>query len=348
MSLPNSRRLLAVLFSTIAALDGVRAATDDPGASLASAYSLSTSTALPFPTATLGSADTQAFLVSNWGLNRGRVQNGGDDLAFVADPFPNSTISASNPSDPVLRVTYPQGSYSHNTGGAQFYSMWNATGDPFLTAVLSYEIAFDTNFDWVLGGKLPGLRGGPLATECSGGNQPTKEDQCFSARLMWRRGGAGEVYAYIPTKNGICRDSDIDCNNDFGTSIGRGSFSFAFGLGDWKLITMVVRLNNPVNVANGAISLYFNGIKALEKEGLQIRATKDINIGGLYFSTFFGGDDDSWATPVETHTYYRNFKLWAGTAPSNLTGSVVNAGTYHQSPTWPISFFALFAMTMLL
>jgi hypothetical protein len=346
MAFMNTYFLFASLFLAAFALDGVRAATSDPGPSLASAYSLKTSTTLPFPTSTLESAAAQTFLTSNWGLNRGRIPNGGGNLAFVQDPLPNSTISASDPSQPVLRVTYPQGSYSHDTGGAQFYSMWNTTGDPLLSVVLSYELAFDTNFNWVQGGKLPGLRGGPKANECSGGNQPSKSDQCFSARLMWRRAGAGEVYAYIPTKNNICRDSDVDCNNDFGTSIGRGSFSFSSG--DWQLITLFIRLNHPVNVANGAISLYYNGVKALEKTGLQIRATEEINIGGLYFSTFFGGNDDSWATPVETHTYYRNFKLWGGTSASNLTGSHVNAATSRKTYSWLISFCVLMTIGMLL
>ena len=38
------------------------------------------------------------------------------------------------------------------------------------------------------------------------------------------------VYAYIPTPNNICSDSDFICNSDgFGTSIDRGSFSFLTG-----------------------------------------------------------------------------------------------------------------------
>jgi len=41
------------------------------------------------------------------------------------------------------------------------------------------------------GGKLPGLRGGPDARGCSGGSASDGE-RCFSTRLMWRTGGAGE------------------------------------------------------------------------------------------------------------------------------------------------------------
>ncbi len=59
------------------------------------------------------------------------------------------------------------------------------------TMMVTYELAFDSGFDWVKGGKLPGLRGGLNSTGCSGGNQADGLS-CFSTRLMWRRSGQGE------------------------------------------------------------------------------------------------------------------------------------------------------------
>lgn len=112
--------------------------------------------------------------------------------------------------------------------------------------LVSYELAFDADFDWVKGGKLPGIRGGPSLEGCSGGKEPTGTD-CFSTRLMWRRDAAGEseyceqfvgeppdefaslVYAYIPKTNGICDADEIMCNDDFGVSIHRGAFGFPVG-----------------------------------------------------------------------------------------------------------------------
>ena len=37
------------------------------------------------------------------------------------------------------------------------------------------------------------------------------------------------VYAYIPTPNNLCDESNVICNDDFGTSIGRGDFGFPVG-----------------------------------------------------------------------------------------------------------------------
>ncbi|KAG8747164.1 hypothetical protein FRC10_002213 [Ceratobasidium sp. 414] len=148
-------------------------------ATLASLYNLPTSTVLPFPTATIASPDAQTFISSGdssanlgWSLSKGRLQNGGNNLAFVSDPFPSASlprdpdVSASAYGNPVLQVTYPAGSFSNQTGGgallirspivrssdrhagAQFVQLWN-TSSNLQSMILSYEVAFDSNFNFV-------------------------------------------------------------------------------------------------------------------------------------------------------------------------------------------------------
>ncbi|KAF9475550.1 hypothetical protein BDN70DRAFT_883606 [Pholiota conissans] len=292
---------------------------------VAAQYGLTTSTILPFPTATQSPSDTESHLVSLWGLNKAHIQDGPENLAFVADPFPSKPapgVANTPTTGPVMQVTYPEGSFSHDTGGVQFYSLWNTTdGSSFNSMMVSYEIAFDAGFDWVKGGKLPGLRGGLNSTGCSGGNKADGLD-CFSSRLMWRKDGAGEIYAYIPTPNNLCSQSSITCNSDFGISIQRGSFIFQSG--QWTRLTQIIQLNNPPDVANGYIALYVNDVLAISQTGLQIRASNSVVANGFYFSTFFGGSDTSWATPVTTHTFFRNVQLWGSSSSSNMTGSLVN------------------------
>lgn len=221
-----------------------------PAAELASRYGLATSTSFPFPSATQPSSSAQSLIVSQWSLGKGHIQEGKENLAFVPDPFPNkpapNSQSTTNPSNPVLQVTYEAGSFSHQTGGSQWYNLWNTTdASTFQTMIASYEVAFDEGFPWVKGGKLPGLRGGLNSTGCSGGTQSDGKD-CFSTRLMWRTDGAGEgkfvsydcdallhilstVYAYIPPANNLCNQKDVTCNSDSGISIARGAFSFVSG-----------------------------------------------------------------------------------------------------------------------
>lgn len=304
----------------------VSAASQIPLASVAASFSLTTSTVMPFPSATQSASDASSFITSQWSLSKGHIQNGGSNVAFVDDPFPNSPapgVTMSNTSGPVLQVTYGAGTYGSADSGAQWYSLWNTTdGSQFQSMLLSYELAFDSNFNWVQGGKLPGLRGGPDVNDCSGGAEPDGTN-CFSTRLMWRKNAQGEVYAYMLTPDNMCSDSNFICNSDYGVSIDRGSFSFETG--HWSRITLLVQLNNGSVVANGNIVLYFDDVQVLSQQTLDFRTTSDVAIGGLYFSTFFGGDDSSWATPQTVHTYYRNIQMWGSSSPSLLSGQTVNA-----------------------
>lgn len=317
---------------------------------LASLYSLTTSTSIPFPTATLSNSDAQSFIKKDWSLSKGKIQQGGGNIAFVTDPFPNNPapVSTTNITGPVLQVKYPAGQVGSEASGMQLFSLWNTTdGSAFQSMLLTYEVAFDSNFDFVKGGKLPGLRGGPDPDGCSGGSAANGSN-CFSSRLMWRTAAAGEVYAYIPTPNNICSNSDFRCNSDgFGTSIDRGSFSFVPG--QWNRVTLVVRLNQPVNTANGEVVLYYNNVKALDEQALQYRSASSLSIGGLYFSTFFGGSDSSWAPPSDVNAYFRNIQLFGSSSPSNLTGAKVGGAASSRPPSflaaasWSAAAFALTA-----
>ncbi|KAL5507312.1 hypothetical protein ACEPAH_6768 [Sanghuangporus vaninii] len=325
MPSPGRIRLLHALSLTLV-LTQVSADGVTPLPSVASQFSLSTSTSLPFPTATLSTNDSDDFVTSGWSLSRGHISNGQADLQFINDPFPNNTVPISTSDDStlssangtVLRVTYPAGSFTNNTGGAQFYTLWNSS-TPLQSMLVSYELAFDSDFDWVKGGKLPGIRGGPSTEGCSGGKEPTGTD-CFSTRLMWRKDAAGEVYAYVPKTNGICDADEVRCNDDFGVSIHRGAFGFPAG--QWCRVTLLVQMNDPPSTSNGYIALYFNDILAISQKGVQFRKDDSVNPGGLFFSTFFGGNDDSWATPIETHTYFRNIRMYGSSSPSTMSAGV--------------------------
>jgi len=117
--------ITALLSLPLAALGGAFMLPPD----IASQYSLSTSTSLPFPSATQSNSDTQNTLVNGWSLNDGRIQQGTDNIAFVSDPFPNyhlpSSASFPSPSGPVLQVTYAKDGFGSSGSGTQFYSLWN-------------------------------------------------------------------------------------------------------------------------------------------------------------------------------------------------------------------------------
>jgi hypothetical protein len=199
----------------------------------------------------------------------------------------------------ILRVRYPGGSASPTVhretdaplGGTQFYAQ---LGLPIQDSLrLSYYVRFSENFDFVKGGKLPGLFGGVGNT---GGEIPDGEDG-FSTRYMWRRSGDGEVYAYLPT------------SEEHGTSIGRGSWSFRPDT--WYHLEQEVTLNQP-GVANGRIRVWVNDRLVLQQDDLMFRSVETLKIEGILFSTFFGGSDRSWATPNDAFADFADFKVMAG------------------------------------
>jgi hypothetical protein len=196
----------------------------------------------------------------------------------------------------ILRVFYPAGSASQRSsnlyhspgGGAQLYLLLRAGSTDLLH--FRFYVRFPSGFDFVKGGKLPGLFGG---TVTSGRRIPNGSDG-FSTRYMWRKGGAAEVYAYLPTSVA------------HGTSLGRGNWRWKPGV--WTCVEQEVRLNTP-GASDGTITVWVNGIEAYRVAGLAFRTTSDLKIDGVFFSSFFGGGDPTWATPRDQHIDFADFAV---------------------------------------
>lgn len=198
----------------------------------------------------------------------------------------------------VLHIRYPKGSASPTVtreqrapvGGAQFYADLDIGSQTALK--LSYSVRFSEEFDFVKGGKLPGLFGG-LGN--NGGRIPDGRDG-FSTRYMWRRGGQGEVYAYLPS------------SQEHGTSIGRGQWRFQPGR--WYHLEQEVQLNHP-GQKDGRVRVWVDGRLRLDKDQLEFRSTDALKIDGILFSTFFGGNDSSWATKKDVSADFADFAVYA-------------------------------------
>ncbi|KAG0222330.1 hypothetical protein BGW41_006068 [Actinomortierella wolfii] len=258
------------------------------------------------------SADTgEGFVVENWSTTYKSIQIGGNDISFVQDPFATNS-GGSNTGSQVMQIYYPKGSYVPSlgpvTGGAQFYAA-PFGNNSFQSMMISYEVAFPVGFDYVLGGKLPGIYGGSPHDGCSGGVHSSGSN-CLTMRLMWRQGGIGEVYAYIPSDSKFCKDPNVQCNDIYGTSIGRGVLFFPAGR--WTRIDMIMQINEPAGKSNGKLTIYLNGNKVIDMDSVPYRSTGMVGFHGLMFSSFFGGSDESYATPVDQYVYFKNFQLAVG------------------------------------
>ena len=191
-----------------------------------------------------------------------------------------------------LAVRYPKGSIAPSSaaprGGAGFVSRTGLAGSAE-AACLTYRVRFADGFAFAKGGKLPGLYGGDGPTGGAGA------DAGFSARLMWREGGEGELYAYLPGPD-----------PGHGRSLGRGAWRFPAGR--WVDIEQEIVLNDP-GLANGVARVWVAGELRLEVPELVLRRTAEVRIEGLMFSTFFGGRDPAWASPRDQEALFADFAI---------------------------------------
>jgi len=187
-----------------------------------------------------------------------------------------------------LRIRYPQGSVGPGEGGAQFMARLPGNHDELHCA---YRVRFASGFSFVRGGKLPGLVGGSRPT----GGKP--RDDGFSARLMWRPGGAAVQYVYYPHQS---QTYGVDLPYLLAGSPAR------FQPGVWHRVEHRVVMNTP-GQANGVLQAWIDGQLALDLHDRVWRLDDSIHVDALYFSTFFGGNDPSWGAARDETVDFDDF-----------------------------------------
>ncbi|WWD20376.1 hypothetical protein CI109_104852 [Kwoniella shandongensis] len=203
-----------------------------------------------------------------------------------------------------LTASYPSGTVGLSAAGFSFYTEGAHNGvavDSAKEVSMSYSVYLQDGFQFQKGGKMPGLYGGTSlaqAKSCSGGRQDSR-DSCFSARLMWRTNGAGEVYDYLPVPY-------TETDTGYGESIERGAYTWATGR--WQTVAIRVKLND-VGQANGEQELVVDGQSVINLTGLTFATTEGTRIYGIMAQTFFGGHTDDWASPQDQKIWFKDWSL---------------------------------------
>lgn len=213
----------------------------------------------------------------------------------------------------LLKVFYPRGSYTpsqYPQGGIGFYA---SPIDIFPCDIItfSYEVKFDETFQPNLGGKLPGLllaEPGDL-NYGSGGN---KNNKTASVRIAWRKDFKAEVYVYVPEKQSIeyNKIENFKKNKGYGDSLWKGIFQFRQN--EWNNIMIHIKLNSfdkyDLPMEDGVLKININGIEKIYDKMIW-RIDNSTTITSILFSTFFGGSKPKYATPIDTWTYFKNFRV---------------------------------------
>ncbi|KAK9762481.1 hypothetical protein K7432_011728 [Basidiobolus ranarum] len=210
----------------------------------------------------------------------------------------------------LMQVVYPKGSRNPSgpvSGGCGFDLVPTNTVIKS-NAILSfqYQVYFPPDFNFNLGGKLPGLFGGHA--NCTGGDKATN---CFDARIMWRRNGQGEAYVYLPRQAQVpnfCTTPPVTtCNPVYGISIGRGSFKFLKN--QWNTIRMLLKANSSPTSQDGWLRVDWNNQIAINMKNLAWRTQDNVTGTGVDFSTFYGGSSDPFNAPETTFALFKGARF---------------------------------------
>lgn len=204
------------------------------------------------------------------------------------------TVAAGS-TGPILTVKLPEGSVDHKNKDAPMGGMgfrWRPAMPAGTTAAcLSYSVRFAPDFPFNKGGKLPGLMGG----DAPAGGKDVDGLTGFSTRYMWRKDGAGEVYAYIPGKP-----------DGRGMTIERGAWTFPRGR--WVKMEQEIVLNTP-GAPDGLLRVWIDGELKLAKADMVFRNGDGFGIDGVMADVFFGGKTADWAAPSDTWLQLTAFTL---------------------------------------
>ncbi len=188
----------------------------------------------------------------------------------------------------VLEVIYPKAAVGPRVGGAQFVVPLN----PGSQYTLSYDFCLSEDFDFRLGGKMPGLTSG--GSKYTGGHKPD-QGQGWSARFMWREDGEMVVYLYSVDMKG-------EWGDDYPLQMPH------LERARWYHVKQRVTLNSPEG-RDGRIEVWVDGASVLDLQNLRLRIGEQGEIDSFYFSTFFGGNTAEWGPLNESRMRFDHFRV---------------------------------------
>jgi hypothetical protein len=234
--------------------------------------------------------------VFNDGVTEGRVTIVGASEAFGG-------------SGSALCVSYPAGMDGTKDTGAQ----WQLDlGADYEELVLKYRVRFGDGFDFVRGGKLPGLAGGSAPT----GSTQANGTNGWTGRMMWRtdfEGVSGQPEQLVSDAISYAKYTDSGFDQDgrqedklYWTDANQSRTVINSGV--WYEITQRVKMNTP-GERNGVLQIFLDGVLVVDQQDVLFRTTGGtFQIDQMYFSTFFGGNED-WRTSKDEVAYFDDFEI---------------------------------------
>lgn len=189
--------------------------------------------------------------------------------------------------------------YVPNSQGTPRYGSDYSLTSTVDSATLIYDVYFDSNFEWVKGGKLNGLAGGTKTSGCD-----PIDPNGWSVRVMWRANGKPDVYVYDQDRTSTCGDSHFPNV--------AGQTGFTFSKNTWHRVELWVKMNSSPSTADGEAELYVDGQKIIRVTNQRFTGSSSVDIDTFSFTSFYGGDDSSWSPSTTTTALFDNFSVRSG------------------------------------
>jgi hypothetical protein len=192
------------------------------------------------------------------------------------------------PGPAALSIALPKGSAAPNSsvvpkGGISF--SWQPRSLRDQAAVcLSYQIFLPGDFDFNLGGALPGILG-----------RADQSNDHFLVQPAWRYGGTIGVTNFV-TLAGRKWKQVVD---------GEGQ---AIPRGRWVKLDQEVVLNGP-ELENGVLRLWLDGVLAIDKADFVYRNKAEVGIGGVAADVYYSGEDATSRSPADAKVLMSPFEL---------------------------------------
>jgi hypothetical protein len=152
------------------------------------------------------------------------------------------------------------------------------------TVCLSFQILLPSDFDFNLGGALPGVLGGV-----------DQSNDRFLVQLGWRQGGSIGATNFV-TLDGKKWKQQAEAD------------SYTIPRGRWVKIDQEVILNEP-DQENGILRVWFDGALAIDKADLAYRVKPDVTLTGVAADVFYNGEDLSGRAPADAKVMLAPFEI---------------------------------------
>lgn len=189
-----------------------------------------------------------------------------------------------------LKVLMPKNHFGPITG-----AQWKIPLMPKDEYFFSYKVRFEDDFDFVKGGKLPGLAGGVIKA----GNIPNGDDGWLARMMYWEKGKLS-FYVYFPNQSTRWGERLYLKNAQQDT--------LRISKGQWHRITQRIKLNTPEK-NDGVLQAWFDGQEAFYTDSILFRKSSELQTDHVSYSVFMGGDDFSWAPSKNQYIYFDDFRI---------------------------------------